>query len=78
MGLPSHSVHFAKQNPVGVYVRHRTETTLLYKIVEEYWAEFQAELANHGKYLPAYVIKEFDEWLKCGRFESVSVWFVLE
>lgn len=28
MGLPSHSVHFAKQNPVGIYVRHRPETAL--------------------------------------------------
>ena len=31
--------------------------------------EFQAELASHGKHLPAYVIKEFDEYLKCGRLE---------
>jgi len=45
------------------------KTTLLYQIVQEYWPEFQAELANHGKYLPAYVIKEFDEYLKCGRLE---------
>ena len=52
-----------------VYVRHRPETTLLYQIVQEYWPEFQAELASHGKYLPAYVTKEFDEYLKCGRLE---------
>jgi hypothetical protein len=26
-------------------------------------------LASHGKYLPAYVTKEFDEYLKCGRLE---------
>jgi ribosomal protein S27E len=69
MGLPSHNVHLAKRNSAGVYVRHRPETTLLYQIVQEYWPEFQAELANHGKYLPAYVIKEFDEYLKCGRLE---------
>ena len=52
-----------------MYVRHRPETTLLYQIVQEYWPEFQAELASHGKYLPAYVKKEFDEFLKCGRLE---------
>ena len=45
------------------------ETTLLYQVVQEYWPEFQAELASHGKYLPAYVTKEFDEYLKCGKLE---------
>jgi ribosomal protein S27E len=39
---------------------------LLYQIVQEYWPEFQAELASHGR---AYVTKEFDEYLKCGRLE---------
>ena len=69
MGLPSHNVHLAKKNSTGVYVRHRPETTLLYQIVREYWPEFQSELASHGRYLPAYVTKEFDEYLKCGRLE---------
>jgi len=69
MGLPSHKTNLAKQNPAGVYVRHRPETTLLYQIVREYWPEFQAELANHGKTLPTYVRNEFDEYLKCGRLE---------
>jgi hypothetical protein len=69
MGLPSHNVHLAKQNAAGVYERHRPETTLLYQIVQEYWPEFQAELDSHDKYLPAYVIKKFDEYLKCGRLE---------
>ena len=69
MGLLSHQVRQAKPNSAGVYARHRPETTLLYQIVREYWPEFQAELAHHGRYLPAYVIKEFDEYLKCGRLE---------
>jgi ribosomal protein S27E len=42
---------------------------LLYQVVQEYWPEFQAELASHGKCLPAYVTKEFDGYLKCGRLE---------
>jgi hypothetical protein len=42
---------------------------LLYQVVQEYWPEFQAELASHGKTLPAYVTKEFDAYLKCGRLE---------
>jgi hypothetical protein len=50
-------------------VRHRPETTLLYQIVHEYWPEFQAELASQDQYLPAYVIQEFEAYLKCGRLE---------
>jgi hypothetical protein len=42
---------------------------LLYQVIEEYWPEFHTELASHGRYLPAYVTKEFDEYLKCGRLE---------
>ena len=69
LGLPSHQDRQAKLNRAGVYARHRPETTLLYQIIQEYWPEFQAELASHGRYLPAYVTKEFDEYLKCGRLE---------
>jgi hypothetical protein len=69
MGLPSHNVHLRKQNSAGVYARHRPETTLLYQVVQEYWPEFQVELASHGKYLPAHVTKEFDEYRKCGRLK---------
>lgn len=69
MVLPSHQAHKARSVSAAVYVRHRPETTLLYQIVQEYWPEFQAELTSHGKYLPAYITKEFDEYLKCGRLE---------
>ena len=69
MGLLSHKAHQALSKSTAVYVRHRPETTLLCQIVQEYWPEFQAELASHGRYLPAYVTKEFDEYLKCGRLE---------
>jgi len=69
MGLPSHNVRLARPNSAGAYVLHRPETTLLYQIVREYWPEFQTELTSHGRYLPAYVTKEFDEYLKCGRLE---------
>ncbi len=69
MGLHSHQARQEQLYPPAVYVRHRPETTLLYQIVQEYWPEFQAELASHGRFLPAYVTKEFDEYLKCGRLE---------
>jgi len=69
MGLLAYSDHRTRPTSAAVYVRHRPETTLLYQIVQEYWPEFQAELASQDKYLPAYVTKEFDEYLKCGRLE---------
>lgn len=69
MELLSHQVRQERPNSAAAYVRHRPETTLLYQVVQEYWPEFQAELADHGKYLPAYITKEFDEYLKCGRLE---------
>ena len=69
MELLSHQARQLRQISAAVYVRHRPETTLLYQVIREYWSEFQAELAGHGKQLPAYVIKEFDEYLKCGVLE---------
>jgi len=42
---------------------------LLYQIIREYWPEFQAELASQDKYLPAYITKEFEAYLKCGHLE---------
>ena len=69
MELHSRQKHRSQPDSDAVYVRHRPETTLLYQIVQEYWPEFQAELASNDKYLPAHVIKEFDEYLKCGRLE---------
>jgi ribosomal protein S27E len=69
MGLLSHPDLQARPNSAAAYVRHRPETTVLYQVIHEYWPEFQAELASHGKYLPAYITQEFDEYLKCGRLE---------
>ena len=69
MAIPS---ALARSHPPE-YRRHRPEETLLCQVIREYWpefqAEFQAELASQGRYLPAYVTKEFDEYLKCGRLE---------
>jgi len=69
MELHIQQVHRLQPKSPAVYVRHRPEATLLYQIVREYWPEFQAELGSQDKYLPAYVTKEFDEYLKCGRLE---------
>ena len=69
MGLLAPEAYQGQANTAAVYVRHRPETTLLYQLVHEYWPEFQAELANQDKYLPAYVTQEFEAYLKCGRLE---------
>ncbi len=69
MGLHLHPNRQARPNTTAGYVRHRPATTLLYQIIDEYWPEFQAELASQDKYLPAYVTQEFEAYLKCGRLE---------
>ena len=51
----------------AVYVRHRPEHTLLYEIVAEHYPTFSDLLEQQGSPLPAYVAREFDEFLKCGR-----------
>ena len=51
------------------YQRHQPENTLLYRIVERYYPEFTAYLAEQGAILPQYVQREFEAYLKCGRLE---------
>ena len=51
------------------YQRHRPEQTLLYRIVEEHYTAFVAQMACEGRPLPYYVQREFDEFLRCGRLE---------
>jgi len=49
------------------YQRHQPENTLLYRIVERYYPEFTAYLAEQGAILPMYLQREFEAYLKCGR-----------
>jgi hypothetical protein len=51
------------------YARHRPEDTRLYRLVEQHYPAFIAHLTEQCKALPAYVEKEFDAYLKCGRLE---------
>ena len=51
------------------YARHQPEETQLYRLVEQHYPAFVAHLAGQGKALPAYVEKEFEAYLKCGRLE---------
>jgi hypothetical protein len=58
----------AGTNAIG-YERHRPEQTLLYQLVERYYPELVVLLSEQGKPLPKYVLREFDDYLKCGRLE---------
>ena len=51
------------------YERHRPEHTPLYGVVEQYYPRFLKELEARGESLPAYVRREFEAYLECGRLE---------
>jgi len=51
------------------YERHRPETTLLYQLVDEHYPTFADRMAAQGTPLPAYVQREFEDYLRCGRLE---------
>jgi hypothetical protein len=51
------------------YTHHRPERTLLYQLVREHYPAFTAQLAAQGSFLPSYVEREFEAYLKCGRLE---------
>jgi ribosomal protein S27E len=47
--------------------RHKPEETTLYKIVQNNWLTFQEQVLHDAGYpLPDFVIKEFNEYLRCG------------
>jgi hypothetical protein len=48
------------------YHRHEPKNTLLYKIIEEHYPAFVSHLAKAGRVLPAYIDREFEDYLKCG------------
>ena len=49
------------------YQRHEPEKTTLYKIIQANWLTFQEQVQyDMGYPLPDFVIKEFEEYLRCG------------
>ena len=49
------------------YTRHKPEETTLYKIIQNNWLSFQNQIEEDTGYpLPDFVIKEFEEYLRCG------------
>jgi len=50
-------------------VRHRPAQTLLYQLVERHYTEFALLMAAQGSPLPGYGVREFEDYLTCGRLE---------
>jgi hypothetical protein len=64
VGHPAH----ARSEPERSRFRHRPESTVLYQTVAEHWPAFLERAGEHGG-LPRFVVKEFEEYLRCGRPE---------
>ena len=64
LAATSHPSH----QPATGYRRHQPELTVLYETVERYWPQFQ-ERAEEAGGLPRFVVREFEEYLRCGRLE---------
>jgi hypothetical protein len=54
------------------YERRRPEETLLYQLVEEHWPVF-LEKADESGGLPRFVVRDFEEYLRCGILEHGCV-----
>lgn len=52
----------------GRYERHRPEETVLYRTVEAHWPAFR-ERAEEAGGLPRFVVREVEEYLRCGLLE---------
>jgi len=49
------------------FQRHKPEETVLYKIIQNNWLSFQAQVEEDtGHPLPDFVIREFEEYFRCG------------
>ena len=65
MAQPAHSHDSAR----GVrYERHRPEETVLYRTLRAHWEEFY-ERAEEASGLPRFVVREVEEYLRCGLLE---------
>lgn len=52
--------------PCPTYQRREPEKTPCYQIIKEHLPAFMSEREEEGRPLPAYVVKEFEAYLKCG------------
>jgi hypothetical protein len=52
---------------VPAYRRRTPEDTLLYQVIQEEFATFQAQASQEGRCLPLFVRDEFHKYLECGQ-----------
>ena len=52
------------------YQRHQPEKTTLYQLIHDNYLDLDRYFSEQGKYLPAYVKREFEAYLKCGKLEN--------
>jgi hypothetical protein len=53
----------ADRSPSGAqYSRHRPEETLLYRVIDDYYPDFLAQIEAQGRTLPRFVRREFEEY----------------
>ncbi len=64
MGHPAHALAAVDRSRF----RHRPEDTVLYQAVAAHWPAFHERAASQGG-LPKFVVKEFEEYLDCGRLD---------
>ena len=69
-GLHASPQSVVESNPAlkpFTFSRHKPEESVLYKVVQNNWLEFQDQvIRDTGNPLPDFVTKEFDEYLRCG------------
>ena len=70
MGLPAATDSELHEDPR--YKRHRPEETVLYRVVGAHWACFRERVEEVGP-LPRFVVKEIEEYLRCGILEHGHV-----
>ncbi len=57
------------------YVRRRPEESVLYQTVAKHWPALREELEEAGG-LPRFVVREFEEYLRCGILEEGCLYLV--
>jgi hypothetical protein len=57
--------------PRSSYQRRTPEQTSLYRAVQEHLETFLAQAEAAGAWVPAFVTREFDDYLKCGPLPRV-------
>ena len=62
------SERHAKHGGEYQYERHRPEESVLYRVVSAYWSPFRERLESVGN-LPKFVVRDVDEYLRCGILE---------